>query len=167
MDVYQAPETQTRQGFVCYARADRKLVATLRDRLDVRLAVNRHLDLGLWQDLQILPGRPWEAAILKAIAESDFGLLMVTPDFLSRVYIADVELPALFAQLGPRVIPVGVRRVDFELNDLRGLDARQFFIYNQVATGQERWYTELGGENREKFCDGLAARVHDIVTEVE
>ena len=154
--------TITARGFLCYARADRRLVDRFRRLLAPRLAIVQDLDVSIWWDEHILVGGLWDDEIRRAIDEADFGLLLVSPALLSREYIRRVEIPALLASPGTKILPVGLRRVDFARSDLRGLDARQIFLWRD-AKGESRWFAGLAGENPERFCDALVAQIADLL----
>jgi hypothetical protein len=149
------------RGFLSYAHRDARLVGRLRDLLGQRFEGLRGLAISVWWDEDILIGRAWDDEIRIALKEADFGLLLVSPALLSRDYIREVEIPALLNGPGPVVMPVGLRRVDFARSDLQGIDARQIFLYRTGPDRQGRWFADLAGENRERFCDALVAQIVD------
>lgn len=126
-----------------------------------RLQIDRRLEFSLWADDLVLVGQPWDDTIRRAMAAADFALLLLSPTFLSRHYIRDVELPTLLGSPGTVVMPVGLRRVDFDRSDTGGLQSRQVFRWGDPRTGNHRWFSELGSENRERFCDALVAQITD------
>lgn len=152
------------RGFLCYAHADGRPVERLRALLGQRLAIARGLEISVWWDDHILLGQPWDDEIRAAIAAADFGLLAVSPALLGSSYIRRVEVAALTASPGPAVMPVGLHRVDSERSDLAGLDAGRIFRCRRPGrggSGEPSWFSELAGENRERFCDALAAEIVD------
>jgi len=153
------PDRRPVRGFLSYAHADRRLVETFRRLLTPRLSIDRTVDFSLWSDDLVLVGQEWDAAIRRAMAAADFALILLTPVLLSRRYIHDVELPTLLASKATLVMPVGLRRVDFERCDAGGLEARQVFRWLDPGRGEHRWFAELAGENRERFCDTLASEM--------
>lgn len=158
---YSASMTTTRRsarGFLSYAHGDRRLVEQLRRLMTPRLQIDRRVEFSVWSDDLILVGQLWDDEIRRAMAASDFALLLLSPTFLSRDCIRGVELPTLTAST-TAVMPVGLRRVDFERSDAGGLEARQVFSWLDPRSGEHRWFAELGGENRERFCDRLAAEI--------
>jgi hypothetical protein len=72
------------RGFLSYAHGDRRLVGRFRQLLSPRLEIARGLDFSVWWDDDILIGQRWDDEIRRAIREADFGLLLVSPTFLSR-----------------------------------------------------------------------------------
>jgi len=135
------------RGFLSYAHADLRLVDRFRRLLTPRLEIVRGLDASVWRDDDILVGQPWDDAIRTAIAKADFGLVLVSPALLSRPYIRDVEIPMLLSAYGPVVMPVGLQRVNFERNDLQGLDALQIFRHRVGSEADPKWYADLAGKN--------------------
>ena len=139
------------------------MVEAFRRLLTPRLQIDRRIDFSVWSDDLILVGQPWDGEIRRAMAEADFALLLLSPAFLSRGYVRKVELPTLLAATATAVMPVGLRRVDFDRCDAGGLEARQVYRWLDPRTADHRWFSELGGENRERFCDGLAAEISELL----
>jgi WD40 repeat protein len=123
----QIREDRPLQFFVSYAHLDSKLKADLVERLLVRLNNHKSLRFQYWTDKDILVGSNWSQAIEQAMEACDFAILLVSPEFLSRKFIRDTELPYLYAK--KPLIPVAVRPLPKSL-DLRGLEARQIFFDN-------------------------------------
>jgi hypothetical protein len=149
------------RGFLCYAHQDIRLVRRFRRLLEPRLKNARGLDISVWWDDDILVGQPWDETIRRAIADADFGLVLVSPALLSRDYIKDVELPALLRTSGTAVMPVGLQYVDSRRSDLRGLEEHQIFLLLDDRNGETKWFADLGGQNPARFCDRLAGEVVD------
>lgn len=147
------------RGFLSYAHQDRRLVDSLRRLMTPRLQIDRRIEFSVWSDEVILVGQPWDEEIRRAMANADFALLLLSPAFLSRGYIRTVELPILMASAATAVMPVGLRRVDFDRCDAAGLEARQVFRWLDPRSGEHRWFSDLRGENRERFCDALAGEI--------
>lgn len=146
-------------GFLCYARDDAKLVTRLRRDLTPRLKIDRTLAYTLWSDDLILVGQRWDEEIRAALAAADFGLLLVSPAMLVRPYIVEVELPALVRTPGKVVVPVGLRRVDFERSNTQALEEHQVFLYRPPGEEHGRWFADLAGENPARFCDELTRQM--------
>lgn len=96
------------------------------------------------------------------MAESDFGLLCLTPAFLASDFVARVELPALLAE-DRMVVPVGIEPVDLERADLRGVEGLQIFRYRASSGRALRCFSECGQSNRARFCDQLVGEMVDRV----
>jgi hypothetical protein len=144
---------------VSYAHEDRKLFDRFHRLLVPRLANDKHLDFSLWWDGEILVGDRWEERIREAIASADFSLLLVSPDYLSRRFIARVEVPAILVDPAMLVMPVGLQVVDFPRSDLQGLEAHQIFRLQIRGETELRFFAELNGPNPARFCNALAAQI--------
>ena len=151
--------------FVSYAHDDADLKEELLRRLRVRLKASKHYRFHLWDDRKIQPGKLWhEEGIQAAIADCDYGLLLVSYDFLARDYILEHELP-YFVSADPkaparkRSIPVGLKSIAFGPNlELHGLDRTQIFLREQ------KWFF-AEGRKRDEFVDALFERILAIVGE--
>lgn len=153
------------RGFMSYAHADLPLVERFRSLLAPRLAIDRTWAYEVWWDADILVGRRWEDEIRRALAACDFGLLLVTPAFLSREYIRTVELPALVEGTDKVVVPVGLQYVDFARSDLRGLEQHQIFRFQGPTHREPQWFASLRAENPARFCDELARQLTERLEE--
>ncbi len=149
------------RGFLSYAHRDRRLVHRFRQLLSPRLEIARDLRLSVWWDDDIRIGQRWDDEIRRAIEEADFGLLLVSPAFLSGDYIRRVEIPLLTSSPRAVVMPVGLQRVDFPRSDLQGLEVHQIFRYRSREGSEAKWFADLGGENPARFCDELAGQIID------
>jgi hypothetical protein len=130
--------------FVSYAHRDAKQKTDLLVRLDAFLRMSNGYDYSLWHDGHILLGEDWNQEIVDALDACHFGLLLISPSFLTSRFIADVELPPF---VGPRavkpVLPVALGRLVLDRMDLKGLEARQLFFHNgkcyaRCANGRAR-----------------------------
>jgi hypothetical protein len=147
-------------GFVSYAHADTRLVEGFCKLMQPRCMTLRDVEFDHWWDWAILVGERWEQEIAWALAESDFGLLCLTPNFLASDFVARVELPALLAE-NRMVVPVAIEPVDLERADLRGLEGLQLFRYRAPGGRSPRCFAECGPGNRVRFCDQLVAQMVD------
>ncbi len=112
--------------FLSYAHADGADVERLRAVLEPYLKTSANYQFSGWSDHLILPGERWREEIEGALERSRFGLLLLSPNFLSSPFITRGELPALLAK--PMVVPVALHRISFDgLTDLKGLGDRQVF----------------------------------------
>lgn len=110
--------------FVSYSSKDN--VDGLLDLLGPLFKTSPDIGFQSWRDTGILPGEHWREEIDKALEESDFGLLLLSPEFFASDFIKDVELGPLLAK--PAVIPVMLHPI--LLNGkmkLHGLEQRQIF----------------------------------------
>jgi exopolyphosphatase/pppGpp-phosphohydrolase len=147
--------------FVSYARSDGDDVKSLLKELKELTKVSRKYVIRIHADHQeladdhgLLPGEPWRPNIQKMIADSDFGLLMVSPAFLGRDYIINHELPA-FRDKKP-MIPVVLKGFNLELTDLKGLEEDQLFYLHPSSAGAKLSYVKCKDRNeRSDFVGAL------------
>ncbi|MGI8426513.1 MAG: TIR domain-containing protein [Actinomycetota bacterium] len=118
--------------FISYAREDGRLKDQLMKGLEPFLKIANDYRFEAWDDRRILAGDDWHGEIQRAIARCQFGLLLVSAEFLASDYIVAAELPAFvsrnLASPDPtkRAIPVALTRVPFDGTvDLKGLERVQ------------------------------------------
>lgn len=142
-------------GFVSYAHDDERLVNDFLRLMKPRCASLRQCRLDAWTDRKILLGQDWREEIDTAIGDADFGILLISPSFLASPFIAEVELPALLARDDALILPVGLEAVSFGKADLKGLESLQTFLLHRRGQVERRWFSEMVGNNRKRFCDHL------------
>jgi hypothetical protein len=112
--------------FVSYAHADASLAKKLMDALEPLFKTSAGWEFSNWSDHELLPGEGWRDEIEQALDKADFGLLLLSPQFLARTFITDKELPRLLAKR--MVVPVALRTIPLDgTMNLRGLEDRQIF----------------------------------------
>lgn len=155
--------------FVSYAKKDEMVVADFMRRLDVFLkTANHRFVFEAWRDPILLAGDDWYNEIQHAIARSDFGLLLVSPQFLASPFIAAHELPK-FVSLTPdsiqpsrRAVPVMLKPVLFDGSmNLRELEARQFYSANNRAFSEQR-----GSDAKDAFVRGLFSQIQKFSSQL-
>ncbi len=136
---------RTVRYFISYAHADTALKDALVQRLRPWLDAASDYAFIAWQDRDIIVGKDWHAQIQAAIKDCDFGLLLVSPQFLASEYITRDELQhfvapdPLAAPSGKPAVPVALRTLRFDGTiDMKGLERRQIFHNKQRKTFQER-----------------------------
>ncbi|MEO7318260.1 MAG: NACHT domain-containing protein [Chthoniobacteraceae bacterium] len=127
--------------FVSYTRADGKLPDALLKELGKQLGASLDYEFVRWRDTDILVGKDWDAEIKAALDECDIGLLLVSPAFLGNKYITDHELP-IFVRSKKPCVPVPLCRIDFEDQDLKGLENAQFFSFTASTDSRSRSFQE-------------------------
>jgi hypothetical protein len=152
-----------RLGFISYAQDDSVLVERFLGDLRPRLANLRDFEVDGWWDRRILVGQRWEQETLGALETCDFGLLCVTPRFLTRPFITGVELPALLARRV--VVPAVLEDVSHTRDELHGLGALQLFRYRPAGRLERKAFLDCGGPNRGRYCDALADELVDRLRE--
>jgi hypothetical protein len=112
--------------FLSYAHADEDDVQRFNEVFLPQLATSGHYRYERWMDTDLLPGEDWNLKIKSALEDCRFGILLVSPNFLSSKYITGVELTALLAK--PMVVPVALHPILFNgVMDLKGLAERQIY----------------------------------------
>lgn len=129
--------------FVSYAHENKTLAEALVKGLRSQFKPSKNYELEFWSDREIMVGEKWHARILRAITECDFGLFMVSPDFLGSNCIGENEIPPFVSGESCKpVIPVGLVPVSFDRHDLKGLQEDQLFFLRGRAFDQMRQATE-------------------------
>lgn len=148
--------------FVSYAKTDQRLASELAEKLKVDLNAAGHLYyFQAWRDPVLLAGDNWFDEIQTAIADCDFGLMLVSANFLASQFIAQHELPAFVSpapdalQGDKRTVPVLLKPIEFDgTMDLRGLQHKQFYSLNNKAFGDLK-----GIPDKDKFVRGLFKQI--------
>ena len=114
--------------FITYSSKDRVLLYIMKERLNLYLRRKRDDYDIIWTDNEILTGEDWDEKIRKALAESNLGILLVSPEFLGSNYSMAEEFRIMLEKRkneGYLIIPILLRECDFRNNeDLRTI---QFF----------------------------------------
>lgn len=148
---------QNHRYFVSYAHVDARLVRIFLTLLRPRLAILDDHTFTEWSDAAIVIGEGWHSQIQQALHAADFGLLLISPEFLASSYIQSEELarmvdPATGRPLKPAV-PVMLQPVSLDGPvDLRGLQHLQIF-----RDREGRAFSETRGATRDRFVDALVA----------
>ena len=106
--------------FVCYSHED----AFFAEEMMKHLKGLEDFGINPWIDKQIVPSQNWRQRIEGALAEAQAAICLVSSDFISSRFIAEVELPTLLhaeAKRGLHVYPIYVNFVDGHVLDHRGL----------------------------------------------
>lgn len=152
-----SPSRAVVRYFVSYAHTDDRLKRALLERLHTRLSIATGFSFQPWDDQRLLVGQEWSAGILAAIGACDFGLLLLSPEFLASPYIRGVELPALVS--GKRLVPVELKPLRFDGSmDMAGLDRLQIF----PGPLGKAFSTLRSSAAQDKFADDLFAQIVQI-----
>ena len=150
--------------FISYARKgnERKLRDALMERLGPLLKINKTYDFRPWRDDDIILGKNWHQDIQAAIKACDFGLLLVSPNFLASDYIPLHELrqfvPAdpFQPEAGKLAAPVAlVPLPDSGTSDHKGLQHRQIFYDRDGKAFQQR----TTDQTKQKFAQELYDKI--------
>jgi hypothetical protein len=115
--------------FVSYAHADQRSADTLLQQLTEQLAPSKRYAYTLWHDTGLLVGEQWHDEIQQALADCQFGLLLVSPAFLASEYITQQELPQFLGNDAKPILPVLLKNLDEKHCNLHGLEVRQLFRF--------------------------------------
>ena len=112
-------DRRTLKGFISYAEADTRLVTPFVDLMKQRLAILKDFEVDAWWARQhLLVGHDWRDEIDVAMAESDFGLFLVSPAFLGSEFIEDVELQHFMARTDALLFPIGQTTVNLHTSNM-------------------------------------------------
>lgn len=131
--------------FRCYARVDHVDAENLMRLLGTHFQACTTHECRIWHDNAILIGQNWDRAIKTALAECDFGLVLLSPASMASEYIRRVELPAL-TDAG-KLLPVGLKPVDFKTQLPAGISATQVFRLN-YGSSVPRCFSECTSRKR-------------------
>ena len=113
------------QLFISYSRKDEKF----REELEVHLkGLNVHSDAGIdwWSDARLEPGSRWRDELFTALKSCRIALLLVSRDFLASDFIAEEELPRIFARVKReklKIFWVLLSECNWELTEIRQFSA--------------------------------------------
>jgi TIR domain len=125
ISLYSAP-VKLISSFVSYAHSDSADVGKLRTVLDPLFKTSGRYQFSSWSDHEILPGEFWRREIEEALKKAQFGLLLLSPQFLASGFISRDELPKLLEK--GIVVPIALHAIPFDGTiDLKGLQDRQIF----------------------------------------
>ncbi|MEK6787801.1 MAG: toll/interleukin-1 receptor domain-containing protein [Pseudomonadota bacterium] len=141
--------------FVSYAHRNQQLAESLINKLADHFRSSKSHDYSLWMDSKILAGDEWENKILEARDKCDFGLILVSPSFLGSKFICENELSHFVGSDRTPSIPVMLQTIDFELHDLKGLEALQIFRFKGNRFKEPRAYGECKNIARDDFVLAL------------
>jgi hypothetical protein len=111
------------QVFISYSHKDKKWREELETHLKPYL---RNGAITSWSDQQIEPGSQWATEIAFALANSEIGVLLVSPDFLNSDFIHDMELGPLLKkakQGGAKILWIPVRSSAYKQTPLKNYQA--------------------------------------------
>lgn len=147
--------------FVSYARKNKNLAESLISKLTDELRASKAHDYQLWIDSRIIVGEEWKKQIIEARNRCDFGLLLVSPAYLGSQFISENELPYFIGKDCAPSIPVSLWPVDFQFQDLKGLEALQLFQFTGQRFTEPRAYGECKGAARDAFVHALFKAIEE------
>lgn len=150
--------------FVSYAHHNKKIVADFLDRLSDVLAPSKTYQYIRWIDHDLMIGEDWEEQILEAIKECDIGMLLISPAFLASPFITGKELPQ-FVSGEKSSVPVMIQPVDFKLHDLKGLEKKQIFRFDNPEFSEPRAYGDCSENQRDAFVLALFRKIEQKLSQ--
>ena len=155
------PRARATKIFVSFAVADGKLSKEFTDQLKENLPLRFMEPVQLWRFDEkggILPGEDNEEIIRSKMNESQFGILLVSPTYLSRPFIERVELPHF---LGPtaKAHPIPVALADFS----PGKDKHPLLDATNVFTHRGRDFYQTDKKHRGDFIKALCDHIADLI----
>ena len=144
--------------FVSYAHADDEYADSFMKEFKEMLTPSKKYHFKFWQDHVILPGEDWADEINNALNECTLGILLVSPSFLGSNFITQEELPKFIGDTSKPVVPIMLRKVNFELHDLKGLKVRQIF---RLKTGPNNFksFAQCGKNQKNDFIYDLHEKI--------
>jgi WD40 repeat protein len=143
--------------FLSYSHNDKTHKSRFFELISNRLKTSKLYDFSFSVDTDILVGEKWHDEIQKMVKQCDFGLLLLSTNFLNSEYISNHELPRLLE----KCIPVALNILDFKRQDLKGLQENQIFRYEEKA------FSELREPNLTRFVNELARQVEERVEKAQ
>jgi len=147
--------------FVSFAVADRKLAQEFTEQMKVIPPLRCREPVELWLfDAKggILPGEDNEAEIRARMAESQFGLLLVSPTYLSREFIQRVEMPHFLGSTKKaHALPVALDAF------IPGKDKHEMLNAINVFAHNGRTYSLTPKNKRAEFIGALCEHLADLI----
>ncbi|HTI70514.1 MAG TPA: TIR domain-containing protein [Candidatus Limnocylindria bacterium] len=144
--------------FISYSHQNKLIAISLIEALKTHFKSSKSYIMEFWIDQDLMVGDDWDSTIQKAIANSDFGLFLVSSDLLASSYTINKELPRFVNQQDHRVIkaviPIGLVPIDFSKQDLKGLQKRQFF-FPPHRKNVNRFYSQLTANDKTAYALAL------------
>lgn len=154
-------------AFVSYAHADGEIATKFLDELTEMLLPSARYQYVFWQDKNILPGEDWHQEIQDALTRCSMGIVLISPAFLGSKYVSEHELPALMSRQNSLLIPVMLKKINFDRHDLKGLQKRQVFQRKMDDPKGAKSYAQCGDLQKYDFVydlfDAIEARLEKIV----
>ena len=147
--------------FVSYAKKNHGAKEQFMALFTEQTAVAKRFDYQCWSDKDLCVGDDWRQSIQTALAETDFGLLLVSPAFLGSKFIVEHQLPTYLSHSGKRGVPLMLAPVDFERHELKGLQDKQIYRLHSTDFNAPRAFTELKGQRKAEFSHGVFAQIDD------
>jgi internalin A len=153
------PRDNTLSLFICYARANERIVKRLIPSLKV---LARRGYISPWRDTDLIPGDDWDETIQERLSESQIILFMVSRDFLASRYITEHERPVAMRLMNEKkaiVVPVLLSKCSWQDEDFSKLEKlpRKDELISSINPREEAWALVEEGLKKvvEKFRTSL------------
>lgn len=156
------PRARATKIFVSFATKDTKLSKEFTDQLKENLPLRFQEPVQLWRFDEtggLLPGEDNSEIIQARMNESQFGILLVSPTYLSRPFIQEVEMPHFLGKTA-RAHPIPVALADFDPRKDKHplLDKANVFSHN----GKDYYRTDK--KNRGEFIKALCDHIVELIS---
>lgn len=152
--------------FISYAHTDDELATIFIDEFKEMSGPSKRYEYIFWQDTEILPGENWKEEIQAALKNCDLGLLLISPAFLGSEFIVSDELPKFIGDKAKPVIPIMLKKVNFERHDLKGLKSAQIVRHKAKNKKDLKSFAQCGRNQKAEFVyelfDKVEARIDKL-----
>ncbi len=136
-----APRDNPVSVFICYARANDRVVKRLVPSLKV---LARRGYISPWRDTDLIPGDDWDEMIQERLSGSQIILFMVSRDFLASRYITEHERPIamrLMEEEKAVVVPVLLSTCSWHDEDFAKLEKlpRKDELISSITPREDAW----------------------------
>ncbi len=148
--------------FVSFAMKDLSLSQEFTDLMKTNLPLRCAEPVHLWRfdgKDGILPGENNEAIIRQKMDESQFGILLVSPDYLASQFIQRVELPHFIGE-NARAHPIPVALADFT----PGQDKHELLNPTNVFSYKGKDFAHTPKKDRPDFVKALCDRIAVLIS---
>jgi len=136
-----APRENPVSLFICYARANERVVKRLVPSLKV---LARRGYISPWRDTDLIPGDDWDETIQERLSASQIILFMVSRDFLASRYITEYERPVAMRLMNEKkavVVPVLLSTCSWHDEDFAKLEKlpRKDEFISSINPREDAW----------------------------
>lgn len=153
--------------FISYSHADLDAANLFLNGFKEMSAPSMKYEYIFWQDTTILPGEKWSQEIQAAINKCDIGLLLLSPAFLGSQFISEYELPCFIGDQSKPMIPVMIKKVNFQRHNLKGLKENQIFRFQSNRKNNFKSYAQCGSRQKDEFVYEFFDKVEAILDKLQ
>lgn len=152
-------------GFLCYAHEDKRLVSNFRRKFSEQARAAKRYSYKVWTDHDIHVGDKWREEIQQALRQCDMGILLVSPNFIGSEFIGECELSEFVGESDKAVVPVMLKPVDFQEQELKGLEEHQIFRLDRERFAHPKAFAECRDYQRDEFAQKLLVEIQQKLGE--